>query len=219
MFTWEGIRLQARGLYIDSTKKLRRKGLINNDFTIISNNCWGGLIYQSYGLPYRSPTIGLFFPAKDYVRFVYDFDHYIRLSLLFIKPEDSKWFDKMKDKSNWGTYPIGILNDIEIHFLHYKDADEAYEKWERRKNRINFNNLIYKFNDQNFCTEEDLIAWCQLKRKNKLCFTCRQYPNISGIIHIKSAKKQTEIKASYEPFGNSNAINMTEYLNHITKEE
>lgn len=218
MFAWEVIRLKARGLYIDATKNVRRKGLINGDFTIISNNCWAGLIYQSYGLSYRTPTIGLFFPAKDYIQFVYDLDCYLNMSLQFIKPEDSKWFDKMKDKSNWGTYPIGILDDVEIHFLHYKDADEAFEKWERRKTRINFNKLILKFNDQNFCTKEDLIAWSQLKRKNKLCFTCRQHPDISGLIYINSARKQTEIKASYEPFGNSRAIDMTDYLNHVKKE-
>lgn len=30
----------------------------NKSFTIISNNCWGGLVYQKVGLGYQSPTIG-----------------------------------------------------------------------------------------------------------------------------------------------------------------
>lgn len=48
--------------------KNRRK-LKNTEFTIISNNCWGGFIYQKYGLKYQSPTIGLFFMGKDYIKF------------------------------------------------------------------------------------------------------------------------------------------------------
>lgn len=215
MLTWEGVRLKIRHLYIELTKNMRRKYLINDDFTIISNNCWGGLIYQSYGLPYRTPTIGLFFPAKDFIRFVYNFDHYIEQNLVFIKPEDSKWFGAMNNKSNWGQYPIGILDDVEIHFLHYKDTNEAYEKWERRKKKINRKKLIFKFNDQNFCTEEDLILWAQLNRNNKICFTCKNYPSIPGIIFVKGAKRQSEIMASYEPFGKSKEINTTLYLNSI----
>lgn len=47
MPSFEGIRLKLKKLYFDSTAKLRRKLLKHTDFTIISNNCWGGFVYQS----------------------------------------------------------------------------------------------------------------------------------------------------------------------------
>ena len=39
---------------------------------IISNNCWGGVIYESYSLPKLSPTVGMYFSPKDYLKFVAD---------------------------------------------------------------------------------------------------------------------------------------------------
>ena len=48
----------------------RQNELNNKDFTIISNNCWGGMIYESYNLEKQSPTVGLFFMAKDYIDFI-----------------------------------------------------------------------------------------------------------------------------------------------------
>ena len=38
--------------------------------------------------------------------------------------------------------PIGILDDIEVIFLHYKSEDEAYQKWNRRKERIVWDNIF-----------------------------------------------------------------------------
>ena len=40
--------------------------LQNTNFSIISNNCWGGYVYQEQNLPYQSPFVGLFLYAKDY---------------------------------------------------------------------------------------------------------------------------------------------------------
>lgn len=49
---------------------------------------------------------------------------------------------------------IGKLDDIEVVFLHYKSEEEAYQKWNRRKKRINYNNLIFKFNDMNLAKKK-----------------------------------------------------------------
>lgn len=47
----------------------RRAKLTNTDFSIISNNCWGGHVYRRYGLPYTSPTVGMYFFSEDYINF------------------------------------------------------------------------------------------------------------------------------------------------------
>lgn len=46
----------------------RRAKLERTDFSIISNNCWAGSVYRSYGLPYLSPTVGLYFFADYFIR-------------------------------------------------------------------------------------------------------------------------------------------------------
>ena len=40
--------------------KYRRKKINNTDFTIISNNCWGGICYEYFGLPKESTTVHIF---------------------------------------------------------------------------------------------------------------------------------------------------------------
>lgn len=209
----EAIRLKIRKYYIAITKRIRRNRINKENFTIISNNCWGGLIYQSYGLEYQTPTIGLFIMPDDYLKFISNLRFYVNQKLVFINPKDSKYYTLLKYKSNWGTYPIGKLHDIEIHFLHYKTDDEARKKWYRRVSRINYNYIIYKFNDQNFCTKEQIDKFMELNLPNKICFVSKQYR--SDTIYIASCSKYSSVKASYEPFGNNRFININEFINHL----
>lgn len=39
--------------------KKEQELLKNKDFVIISDNCWGGAVYQWYDRPYNSPFVGL----------------------------------------------------------------------------------------------------------------------------------------------------------------
>ena len=50
-----------------------RVNKVKPDFSIISNNCWGGLVYQYFGMEYLTPTVGLFFFPEDYLNFCKDF--------------------------------------------------------------------------------------------------------------------------------------------------
>lgn len=151
---------------------LERKKLKNKDFCIISNNCWGGFIYQNFGLKYNTPTIGLFIYEKDYVKFCSDLKYYLSLPLEFIEIENSKYYAKAtNDGKNKITYPVAKLGDIEIFFMHYKSQAEAIEKWERRKKRINFNNLLFKMSERTDCDEQTITEFCNLPHKNKICFT------------------------------------------------
>lgn len=212
--TYEGIRLKFRKNYISITKKIRFQKIKTKNFTIISNNCWGGLIYQSYGLKYNTPTIGLFFMAEDYLKFVKDIKRYLNMDMLEVNPKDSHSYDIIKNKTNFGTYPIGKLDDVEIHFLHYKSFEEAKEKWIRRAKRINYDKILYKFNDQNACTERLLEEFSKLPLKNKICFTSKPY-NFENTFYIKSSRKYKEIKASYEPFGKNKYIDINNLINSL----
>lgn len=78
--------------------------------------------------------------------------------------------------------PIGRIDDIEIIFLHYKSEEEALKKWNRRKERICWDNLFFKMTEQNFCTVNDLKNFDNLPSKNKIVFTTRNYGLPSQII-------------------------------------
>ena len=166
-------------LYKLTIGKFNNMRIKNKDITIISNNCWGGIFYRNNNLEYLSPTLGLFFMAEDYIKFIYNLKHYISCDLDFISIEESKHKNYLK-KLNYNN-PIGKIEDIEIMFLHYNTEKEAKEKWDRRKVRINWDKIIYKFSDQNMCTYEHLKKFEEFKADNKICFTTRKYDEINSI--------------------------------------
>lgn len=165
--------------------KWARLRIKNTDFTIISNNCWGGFIYQMLKLPYNTPTIGLFMYASDYLEFCANIKYYLNKDMEFIEHNESKYYNELKNNIK-RKYPIGKIDDIEIHFLHYSTKDEAADKWKRRSKRINWNKIIFKFSQRDLCTKEDILKFNNLKYKNKICFTYEE--NIKNTIYIPELK-------------------------------
>lgn len=150
----------------------RRKQLRSTDFTIISNNCWGGLVYQYFGLPYTSPTVDLFIMDDDYIKFLERLDYYLSLPLRFITNEQSRYHEHLASESTAKAYyPIARLDDIEIHFLHYHSEEEARTKWEYRKKRISKDRLLVKMSQRSANDRSLLDRFATLPFKNKICFT------------------------------------------------
>lgn len=224
MPTYEGVRLKLLKYWRVGLAEHRRRQLTCTDFTIISNNCWGGMIYESYNLPKESPTVGMFFMADDYIEFLRDLRGYVDGMLTFIPPQESRWKDapQVSRDERYGTYPIGVLsngqNSIEIFFLHYHSEQDAREKWDRRVKRINWDKLLIKFNDQNGCTSQNVRDFISLPFKNKLFFTVRQWPQIGGAAQytlIRQFPRYDYVMASYEPFGKSRYIDITKVINSL----
>lgn len=150
---------------------LRRRKLSNTDFTIISNNCWGGHVYRRYGLEYKTPTVGLYFYADDYVKFLSKLRFYLEAPLTFIDVNSSAHRDELIRKGQENVIIGTLNNEVEIVFLHYKSRDEAYEKWTRRAKRVNYDNLIVKFSQMNNCRSEHLEYFDSLPFEKKVMFT------------------------------------------------
>ncbi len=109
----ESIRANLRNkVCIPLTCKRRGKRLCNKKFTIISNNCWGGTVYEAHDLQKQSPTIGLFFIAEDYIKFLKHFKEYLKSPITFITPAESRWKDlnEVSGDSRFGSYPVGTLS-------------------------------------------------------------------------------------------------------------
>lgn len=215
IFNRETLRLKVRNcMWLPLTRDIRAKGLEVDHFTIISNNCWGGTIYESYGMRKASPTIGMFIMPSDFVRFCADLERYLSEPLEFILPEESKWRDALSANKNWGSYPIGRLGDIELHMLHHHDEATARRKWESRLERVNRDRLVFKLNDQNGATEEDLLAFDALPLEHKLIFAAKDHPNVKCCRRIHCPRGCEFIPASWEPFGSNRSFNVTHYLNY-----
>ncbi len=203
-----------------------KKSIKNKNFSIISNNCWAGRVYQYLDMPYLSPTAGLYFFAPDYIKFVSDLRRYLDTPLRFINPEESKYYDEIK-KRNQTDKPIGILDDVEIIFLHYKTKEEAEEKWNRRKERVNFNNLIIKFSRMDLCTEKEIEQFDTLPFKNKFVLNNRLPLKYKSEVYWKEEWKEIGISRDTIPFPgnlrlnkllNNNPINYPKEGFNFTKE-
>lgn len=170
----------------------RRNKLNNIDFTIISNNCWGGSVYRRYGLPYASPTVGMYFFAEEYIRFLSDLEKNIYLPFRIIEAKESKYSKELHRRGQDSFY-IGVLGDeIEIVLMHYHNRTEAIEKWNRRVKRVNFDNLIVKMSEMNLCTEKHLRSFCNLSFKKKVLLTAKERGFENEIV-IKRYTRNNEI--------------------------
>lgn len=159
-----------------------------NSLNIISNNCWGGHVYRYFNLPYNSPTVGLFFFTEEYLKFLSNIKYYLSLDLKFMPQEKSRYSEELK-KRNTPSCPIGVLDDIEIVFLHYHSEEEARTKWNRRKERFDIDNIIVKMSEQNLCTPDHLRTFNQLPFKRKFVFVHKDYGFESQIVCKEFAKK------------------------------
>lgn len=176
-----------------------KKSIKNKNFSVISNNCWAGKVYQYLDMPYLSPTAGLYFFAPDYIKFVSDLRRYLATELHFIEAEESKYYEIIKERRQTDK-PIGVLDDVEIIFLHYKTKEEAAEKWNRRKERVNFDNIIIKFSRMNLCSDKEINAFCDLPFKNKFVFSTRKTDCRECEFYWKGKIENNEIKNDTIPF-------------------
>ena len=115
---------------------LRKLRLRNRDFSLITNNCIAGIIYHDLGLPFRSPTINLFFENEDFFRFAGHLEHYLSC--------------EMEELHRPGiSYPLGLLRrgaeTVTVHFMHYDSYRQAAAKWKERAARVNPDNLYLIF--------------------------------------------------------------------------
>jgi uncharacterized protein (DUF1919 family) len=141
-------------------RKIKSTRFSDPEFSVVSNNCWGAHIYQQAKLPYRTPFVNLFLYPSDYLKMLENFYDAMATPLHFLKGEDTK-------------YPIGRLDDISVHFLHYADEETAVASWRRRLARLTKDpdRTFIKFCNRDGATKEHAIRFQRLPFKNKVYFT------------------------------------------------
>lgn len=152
-------------------KEIKRRRLKNSNPTIIASNCNGGIIYHDLGLKFNSPTINLSIDTDDFIKLVSNLKYYLEQEIYEIKDEN---YD----------FPCGILEDIKIRFNHYKTFEEAVDKWNERKKRINWDNIFIMAIDGDNATYDSLKNFEELPYENKVIFTHKKYPEFKSSYYI-----------------------------------
>ena len=117
----------------DEINTSNRTRLNNKDISLICSNCAGGIIYHWLRLKFNSPFINLYMTGEDYIKALENWQDFLNAEIV-------------EDKSSDESYPVGIgYLGIKVHFLHYATFDEAIEKWNRRKARINPDNIVFMY--------------------------------------------------------------------------
>lgn len=159
-------------------KNKKRRKLKNRDFTIIASNCNGTFMYYDMDLPYLSPTINLSIGMNDFVKMA----------------GNLKWYMEQEIALSSGpeVYPIGMLVDIRIQFVHYETFEQAVQQWNERKKRINWDNLFFVGTEKDGCTYETLQKFDRLPYKNKVIFTKQEYPEIRSAHYMRGLEAEEE---------------------------
>ena len=160
---------------------VKRTGLTNMEFSIISNNCWGGMVYDEFHLPYLTPTVGMWIPSSDYIKFISNLQYYLTIDVEKITYKECHARELLEKRKREGRYSfdlsdlvIGRIDDVDIIFLHYHSFEDAKHKWEKRRSRVNYDKLIVKFNDQNGFEEKYYRDFEGLDFECKLFFTVNE---------------------------------------------
>lgn len=201
---------KSRNIWINPIK---RKRLKNENFTIISNNCIGGFIYQDLKQPYLTPTANIYISPEDFVKFCKNIKKYIKIEMKEVKEPNV-------------SCPVGMIKDVKIYFVHYKTFQEGKEKWDYRKKRINYQNLYCIMTDRNTiycepsaCDDKIIYEFDRLPIKNKVVFTSKNYPLDSVHYLPKYKDKVVDVATNYvNLFGKyvieSNGFDYVDFLNN-----
>ncbi|MCM1426594.1 MAG: DUF1919 domain-containing protein, partial [Eubacterium sp.] len=135
------------------------KALKMNTPTIFAPSCWGGMTYNQLGLRFNSPFINMFENHDDYLKFLLNPQYYIDCKLQL---KEMRFNNDLKR-----DFPVVLCDDILLYFNHYISFEEAVSAWERRKKRIDWNNLFVMFFDED---PQRVEKFCALPYENKICF-------------------------------------------------
>lgn len=156
----ESIILPIHILALPGIQLKKYADLYASGLSVIAINCWGGLILHRLGMKFNSPFVNLFVRSCDYIKLLQNFQYYMSCPFEFVR-----W---NYDSNTKLQYPVMKIGDVEIHCNHDNKIEDAVEKWNRRKKRINYDNLFVMYYTSD---PEAAAAFDDLKFKKKICFT------------------------------------------------
>ena len=165
-------------------EKKRRARLQNHEFSIIANNCMGGVVSNSLGEQFRSPTVNVLMSEYQFIAFCKYIKEYSKCPVDELTKEEWEQFRDV-------THPVGVLRgykipnghmpdiklpDIMLLFVHYRTFTEAKEKWEERFKRVNYDDLYIVMDCAMNGSDEILDEFNALPQAHKVAFTHKEDP-------------------------------------------
>lgn len=174
-------------LGVDGKKIISCRGMCNNLFdfdryvkilesniSIVSDECWGGVVSNTLGIQFNSPFVNLYiYSDDDYYKLVSNIQYYLNQPLALLS------------ESTEINSAIGCIGDVKIVFNHHRNFSEAKKDWDRRVKRFNFKNYIIK---KIIKDDEDAERFSNLPIKNKIGFYYKD-SNLDGVISLKNYEK------------------------------
>lgn len=113
--------------------------LVENPITILSDDCWGGYVYNCLKLPFTSPLINIYWPKDEFAKFILEPAFYLQSELKMVSEGDLRK----------GLTPVASLGygqkSVTLRMIHNATFEDAKIQWERRCKRINYSNFFVKF--------------------------------------------------------------------------
>lgn len=170
--------------------------LFPDDLTIISNTCLGGRIYHDYHKKFLSPTIDFYMEPSDFVKFCLNLKYYLSCEIV---PLPDKKYDHLQ---NCLYCQIG---DLLARFGHTNDSfEKIIEKWNERKKRVNFDNIVVICTDRNVYMQPFSIATKKTVEEfgkipyKKIIFSVKKY-DYDYVEYLPSFKNENGVPDSTRP--------------------
>lgn len=148
--------------------------LKESNCSILSNYCLGGSVSDQLGLPFLSPTVSMICLFDDFIYFVNNCKKLLAADMK-VYEEETYIPHTFGAKSFMGK---GIINEEIIwYFKHSDDPAADVEKWNKRRKRVNFDNIaVFMIL---FTREEvELFEKLPVKKKLGLFFEETEYDDV-----------------------------------------
>lgn len=156
--------------------------------TILANTCIGGTIYNDLRLEFLSPTIDM--RCRNYIQFLKNYKYYLSIDI-----EDKKDDFLKEDKEEmWAFAPEGSFGDsVCWRYVHAENGTVATEKWNERRHRVNFDNIIALMIIR---TDEEAKEFDRLPIERKLGFYWKDL-KLKSVLYTPEWEKGENIKYKY----------------------
>lgn len=148
-------------LTIINRQRVRRRNHLAH-FTLYAGNCIGGYIYHQLGVPFESPMINMMICDDDFYKIMLRPEFYFSHA---IYPCYDPEFPELIS---------GKIDDVIVHFNHYKTFEEGVDAWKRRIKRIDPDNCYIIAADIRL-TPEMIANYGNVRCKKLVIFTSRDY--------------------------------------------
>jgi len=175
---------QAKHLRNKMGAVLNRAGLERDDFTVISNDCWGQALYEELGLPNRTPLVGSGMHADCFLRFLGDIPGYLASPLRFVATSRHASVNRLRLRRS--IWPMAVLGeDVELHFLHYTTEADSRRAWEEGLRHVNLDRVVVKFTvDKDGALPKHAAQFDRMPFERKLLISAHPHPEISCAVQV-----------------------------------